>query len=144
MLCSLRPFPVPYSQFVRVVMPITCRILHLERLVVGVSDGVIVLKDITDFIDRVLKERALPYRKLFDARRGTSGLSDADLKVLSNRMNPHPNPKGLGPFAIVARTDRSELGAVLRPFATIDRPMRIFKDMPSARRWIDHQKTVGD
>jgi hypothetical protein len=125
-------------------MPITCRILHLERLVVGVSDGVITLKDIADFIDKVLKERAGPYRKIFDARRGTSGLSAADLKILSKRLNPHPNPKGLGPFAIVATNDRSELAAVLRPFATIDRPMRIFKDMPGARRWIDHQKTVGE
>ena len=124
-------------------MPITCRILRLERLVIGVSDGVVMLKDIGDFIDAVLKAGAAPYRKIFDARRGSSGLSDADLKALAKRLNPHPNPRALGPFAVVARNDRSEIAAVLRPFATIDRPMRIFKDMASARRWIDHQKPVA-
>jgi len=123
-------------------MPLTCQIYHLDRLVIGVSDGAVTLKDIGDFIDKVVQEGAQPYRKIFDARRGTSGLDPDDLKMLSHRLRTRPKVRPLGPFAVIAGNDRDALVEILKPFAALKRPMRLFKDMPSARRWIDHQKIV--
>jgi len=123
-------------------MPLACQIYHLDRLVIGVSDGVVTLKDIGDFIDKVVKEGAQPYRKIFDARRGTSGLGPDDLKALTHRLRTRPKAKPLGPFAVIAGSDRDALVEILKPFAALKRPMRLFKDMPTARRWIDHQKIV--
>jgi hypothetical protein len=123
-------------------MPLTCQIYHLDRLVIGVSDGTVTLKDIGDFIDKVVQEGAQPYRKIFDARRGTSGLGPDDLTALSHRLRTRPKARPLGPFAVIAGNDRDALVEILKPFAALKRPMRLFKDMPSARRWIDHQKIV--
>ena len=67
-------------------MPLTCQIYHLDRMVIGVSEGAVTLQDIGAFIDKVVKEGAQPYRKIFDARHGTSNLSQADLKALSTRL----------------------------------------------------------
>ncbi len=123
-------------------MSLTCRIHHLDRLVIGISDGVVTLNDIGAFIDKVVQEGAQPYRKIFDARRGTSGLGPDDLKALSHRLRTRPKARPLGPFAVIAGSDRDALVEILKPFAALKRPMRLFKDMPSARRWIDHQKIV--
>ena len=123
-------------------MPLTCQIYHLDRLVIGVSDGTVTLKDIGDFIDKVVQEGAQPYRKIFDARRGTSGLGPDDLTALSHRLRTRPKARPLGPFAVIAGNDRDALVEILKPFAALKRPMRLFKDMPSARRWIDHQRIV--
>ena len=124
-------------------MPLTCQIYHLDRMVIGVSEGAVTLQDIGAFIDKVVKEGAQPYRKIFDARHGTSSLSPADLKALSTRLKTRPKARPLGPFAVVAGPGRrDELVEILKPFAALKRPMRLFKDMANARRWIDHQKVV--
>jgi len=123
-------------------MPITCQINHLDRLVVGVSAGVVTLKDIVTFIDNIVADGTQPYRKIFDARQGTSGLSADDLKALTHRLRSGPVAKPLGPFAVIAGSQGDELVQILKPFAEVKRPMRLFKDMASARRWIDHQKPM--
>jgi hypothetical protein len=124
-------------------MPIRCTISHLDRMVVGVSEGVVTLKDIAGFLDAVVEAGAQPYPKLFDAMDGVSGLSEADLKILSARLFAPPGPaRPLGPFAVVARSDRSELALVLRPFSLIKRPMRVFRDIHSARKWLSYQPVI--
>ncbi len=111
-------------------------------MVVGVCEGVVTLQDIAGFLDAVVQAGAQPYPKLFDALYGVSGLSEADLKALSARLFAPPGPaKRLGPFA-VARSDRSELARVLRPFSLMKRPMRVFRDIHSARRWLGYQPIV--
>jgi len=120
-------------------VPIHRKISHLDQMVVGVSYGVVTLGDIGEFLDAVVKARAQRYRKLFDAIEGRSGLSDTDLQMLTARLHKQPKPRPLGPFAIVARPDREELARVLRPFASLERPMRMFRDIHSARRWLNHQ-----
>lgn len=123
-------------------MPIHRKISHLDQTVVGVSQGVVTLKDIGEFLDAVVKARAQPYAKLFDATHGTSGLSDADVKALTARLHAAPRPSKLGPFAIVARSDRSDIAQVLKPFASLERPMRLFRDIHSARKWLAQQHIV--
>jgi hypothetical protein len=51
-------------------MTIHCKISHLDRTVVGVSEGVVTLKNIGEFLDAVVKARAQPYAKIFDATHG--------------------------------------------------------------------------
>lgn len=123
-------------------MPITRQIYHLDRLVIGVSHGVVTLKDIMTFIDGVVADGTQPYRKIFDARQGSSALSKEDIKALTDRLRTGPRARPLGPFAVIAGSQGEELIEILKPFAEIKRPMRVFKDMASARRWIDHQKPV--
>lgn len=123
-------------------MPISLQISHLDRMVLGFSEGVVTLRDIAEYLDAVVKARAQPYRKLFDATHGTSGLSDVDLKVLATRLHRVPVPTRLGPFAVVAGSDRNDLVRILRPFASIDRPMRLFKNIQSARKWLEDQPMV--
>ena len=123
-------------------MPIQRKISHLDRMVLGVSHGVVSLADIGGFLDAIVKARAQRYRKLFDASEGTSGLSDADIMALAARLHAPPTPKPLGPFAVVARPQREELTRILRPFASLERPMRIFRDIHAARRWLEHQPPI--
>jgi hypothetical protein len=123
-------------------MPITCQINHLDRLVIGVSEGVVTLKDIVTFIDNIVADGTQPYRKIFDARQGSSGLSQDDLKALTQRLRSGPIARPLGPFAVIAGNQGDALVQILKPFAAVKRPMRLFKDMASARRWIDHQKPM--
>jgi hypothetical protein len=123
-------------------MTIHCKISHLDRTVVGVSEGVVTLKDIREFLDAVVKAHPQPYAKIFDATHGTSGLSDADVKTLAVRLHASPRPSKLGPFAIVARSERSDLATLLRPFASLDRPMRLFRDIHRARQRLAQQHIV--
>jgi hypothetical protein len=102
-------------------MPLQWTVSHPTRLVIAVAKDELRLKDIEEYLDDVLAAGALPYRKIFRAY----------------------IPLGpIGPLAIVAATERSHGQArMFTALAEADRPIRIFRELHMARRWLDEQKT---
>ena len=109
-------------------------------MIIGETEGEVTLKDLEGYFDAVTEARAVHYRKIFDSTNGTSVLSDDDVKILKARMTSFVEQGRVGPFAIVAGSQRNDrLTKICQTVASADRPMRVFRDIHSARLWLENQ-----
>jgi len=126
-------------------MPIYVSVYHLDKIVVGRTDGQVTLADLEGYLDTIAKARAVGYRKIFDSTSGTSALPPRDLEIFRQRLKEFGEQhKGkVGPFAVVTGGERhNRLASVCQTAATADRPMRVFDDIHSARAWLDELAPV--
>jgi hypothetical protein len=124
-------------------MPIHRRVSPLEQTLVCVSEGAVTLEEVFDFFDAVTTQGLARYRKLFDATRGHAALSDDDLKALMDRLKDKPPGPKMGPLAVVTRPDQHAIVRILRPLATLDRPLQVFRDIHSARAWLNQPRILS-
>jgi hypothetical protein len=121
-------------------MPLNWTISHSDRTVEAVASGHLGLQDIERYLDDVMVSGALPYRKLFDAAQASSALGDDDMMMLGARLGAYIELGPIGPLAIVAPStvfrQQARLFAVLAP---ADRPLKIFKTVEAARKWLAAQ-----
>ncbi|MDP1748099.1 MAG: hypothetical protein Q8L22_01475 [Reyranella sp.] len=119
-------------------VPLNWKISHADRSVEAAGTGHVGLQDIEGYFDDLMVSGALPYRKLFDTTHATSTVSDADMMLLGARMSAYKGLGPLGPLAIVAPTSALHAQAMLfAALAPADRPLKIFKTVAAARKWLD-------
>ena len=124
-------------------MPIHWTISHPTQLVVSVCKGEVNRTDIEGYLGDVVVTNTLPYRKIFDMTQGEFALSDDDMMALGARIRAYAGTASMGPLAIVATSDESYGRA--RLFATLAdarRPLKIFRELHTARQWLDAQAPV--
>lgn len=108
------------------------------HLVIAVARGDLRLLDIESYLDGVVTADALAYRKIFDMTQANPSLDDGDLMALGARIRAYVTLGPMGPLAIVATTDRSyQQARMFTALAQADRPIRIFRELHLARRWLD-------
>jgi hypothetical protein len=123
-------------------MPVQWTVSHPTRLVIAVAKDDLRLKDIEDYLDGVVAANALVYRKIFDTTGATMNLSEDDLMALGARIRAYIAIGPIGPLAIVAATDKSYGQArMFMALAEADRPIKIFRELHTARHWLDEQTT---
>lgn len=125
-------------------MAISFKIDHAARHVEALAEGDVTLKDIEDFLDALVVQGAIPYRKLFDGRRSIAKYVDlnAELMSLAARISAYATHlERRGALAIVAGDLHSqELAArFLNLGKPSGRPGRAFLDEREARRWLAEQ-----
>jgi hypothetical protein len=119
-------------------MPLNWKISHPDRSVEAVATGHLSLRDIERYFDDLMVSGAFPYRKLFDATEATSTVDDAEMMLLGARMSAYKGLGPLGPLAIVVPNDSLRTQAMLfSALAPADRPLKIFKTVAAARKWLD-------
>jgi hypothetical protein len=112
-------------------MPLYWTIDSKGELVTVVAEG-----DVTR-ADAMEGAGVLGYRKLFDGMAGTLVMDGEDLLAIGVRLRSfHRGP--VGALAMVLPEDRLEpVARILGILASADRPIRLFKNLPSAQRWIE-------
>jgi hypothetical protein len=121
-------------------MPIYVTFYHLDKTMVGRTEGEITLADLTGYLEDVEKARAVGYAKIFDCSVGKSNLLPEERDAFSRRLAAYHTKYGkqAGPFAVVAGADvverLADLQALVPPADT--RPVRIFNDIHAARAWL--------
>jgi hypothetical protein len=119
-------------------MPIYVTVYHLDKTIIGKTEGDVTLADIERYLDDIVKARAVPYRKIFDATSGTSRLTPEDVDVLRTKLAEFTRTRSFGPFAVVTGGNREgRMANICQTASAADRPMRVFSDIHSARRWLD-------
>ncbi|MBI2736293.1 MAG: hypothetical protein HYX38_07080 [Rhodospirillales bacterium] len=107
-------------------------------MVVALAKGEVSLQDIQAYLDAVVVAEALPYRKLFDTTAASIALSDIELMTLGARIRAYIALGPIGPLAIVATSDESYWQArMFAALAEADRPVKIFRELPTARDWLE-------
>ena len=108
-----------------------------KKLVTAVAEGDVTRIEFDAFLDDMSRAGADAYRKLFDASQAVSALVDGEMILLGARLSAYTSLGPLGPLAIVAPAtairQQAELFAALAP---ADRPLKIFKAVDAARKWL--------
>ncbi len=125
-------------------MPVHWTISHPSRLVVAVAKDEVTVEDIEQYFAGVTTEGAMGYRKIFEIAATPLALSPRQLQALGERIVLYARHGQVGPLAIVAASAEGFAQAQLfAGAATAGRPLRIFRELHTARRWLDDQDTAA-
>jgi hypothetical protein len=127
-------------------MPVTWTISVPNRLVIAVCKAPVTRKDVEDYLDAVVVAGALPYRKIFDLGGAKLEHTDEDMMALGARIQAYAQQYGepMGPLAIVAASDEAfEQARMFTALAEATRPIKIFRELHLARRWLDEQPAIN-
>jgi hypothetical protein len=126
-------------------MPVHWTISHSARLVVAVAKDEVKVEDIEQYFAGVTAEGAMAYRKIFEFAATPMALSEQNLQALGQRVMLYAQHGQIGPLALVASSDESYAQAqAFAEVAKARRPLRIFRELHAARRWLDEQDAVSD
>ena len=121
-------------------MPLQWTIDVENRFMTAVATGDVTRAEVDGFLDAVMANKALGYRKLFDAGRADTSMDPGDLVALGTRMRSMHFEGAMGPLALVAPAGQGEpLERLFGMIAAADRPMRLFRKVGRARLWIEEQ-----
>ena len=121
-------------------VPITWKIDHEQRMLTAVCEGDVTLGDLEQYLDAVVVAGSMPYKKLFDGTQGDSAMTDEEMMALGARIRAYHGAGTMGPLAIVVTTDHTHgLARLFGALAAADRPIKIFRDVRAARRWLEAQ-----
>ena len=121
-------------------MPVHWTISHATRLVVAVTKDDVGPQDIEQYFAGVTAEDAMSYRKIFEITHTPLALNPDNLRMLGQRVVYYAQNGQIGPVAIVAASDESYAQAqIFAQAANVSRPLQIFRELHTARRWLDAQ-----
>lgn len=116
------------------------------RLIVVTAEGAVARAEIDELLDTVVGARALAYRKLVDARAGKFALSALDILAIGARVRSlHAGSVGAVAIVLPGRLPGDGepeeaptlVARLIGILASAKRPLRLFKSVPAARRWLD-------
>ena len=117
-------------------MPLHWLISSREQLATVTGEGPVGRSDIEAWLEIVDGANLLPFRKLVDLGAATLQLGPEDMMALGVRFRAH-HASPMGPLALVLPPevpDTIERG--LGILAAGPRPMRLFRSLARARRWL--------
>lgn len=118
-------------------MPLHWTIDPKQRLVTVVAEGEVKRAEVEAYLNAVDQAGANGYRKLFDGTRGDTSMGPEDVLALGVRMRAAHATGPMGPLAMVVPGDVAEpFGRMLGMLASAERPMRVFREVGPARKWI--------
>lgn len=119
-------------------MPLHWTAQSTPPLVTIVADGDITRADLESLFAFVHRAGLMPWRKLFDGRNGQGVFTLEDVEAIGARIREAAGTQEVGPLAFVLPTqgEKPELRRLLGLIAAAQRPMRLFRRVAPARRWI--------
>jgi len=130
-------------------MPLHWTLSHPQRLVIAIAKGEVQPQEVEKYLTDMFAQGGAPYRKMFDVSQTQSAFDDSVLKGFAETVRRHAAAGPIGPIAIVAANDKSfRQAAVFAEAATVDRPIKIFREQHEARRWLnafaEEEQRVGE
>ncbi len=119
-------------------MPLHWTIDPQQRLVTVVAEGDVTRAEVETYLDAIDHAGAYAYRKLFDAKHARTRMTPEEMLALGARMRAtHEEGHAMGALAAIVPDDHVEaVDRVLGILAAADRPMRLFREVGLARKWI--------
>jgi hypothetical protein len=117
-----------------------------ERLIIVTAEGPVSRADIDGLLDAVTGAKALPYRKLVDATAGRFAMGALDLLAIGARVRSlHSGSVGAVALVLPDGLPRDGepddaptlVARLIGILASAKRPLRMFKSVTAARRWLD-------
>lgn len=113
------------------------------RRVTITADGDFTRGDIEDYVRAVYAGGAVNWAKLFDGRVGRPAMGHEDILALGVLFRSYAQRGPVGPLAVVVGDTQVErIERLLGILAAADRPMRVFRSLAPAQRWIERQPSA--
>ncbi len=130
-------------------MPLHWTLSHPQRLVIAIAKGEVKPQEVEKYLADMFAQGGAPYRKMFDVSQTQTAFDDSVLKGFAETVRRHGAAGPIGPIAIVAANDETfRQAAVFAEAATVDRPIKIFREQHEARRWLnafaEEEQRVGE
>ena len=130
-------------------MPLHWSLSHPQRLVIAIARGEVQPQEVEKYLADMFAEGGGPYRKMFDVSQTQTEFDDSALKGFAETVRRHAAAGPIGPIAIVATSEESfRQAAVFAEAATVDRPIKIFREQHEARRWLnafaEEEQRIGE
>jgi hypothetical protein len=130
-------------------MPLHWTVSHPQRLVIAIAKGDVQAQEVENYLADIFAQGGAPYRKMFDVSQTETAFDESVLKGFAETVRRHAAAGRIGPVAIVATSDESfRQAGVFAEAATVDRPMKIFREQHEARRWLnafgEEEQRVGE
>ena len=117
-------------------VPIRLNIDHLNRVVIGVGEGVLTIQDLVAFGLEVLKAKVLPYGKIIDVATSTPGFTEGELRAFAQIAREQVGTTQRGPLALVVDPARGEMAKFFTNLDLEGRPANVFRSLHEARQWM--------
>lgn len=119
-------------------MPLHWEVDLQQKLVTVVAEGDVTRAEVEAYLDAIDAAGLYAFRKLFDARHGRTHMPREELLALGARMRAtHAAGHAMGALAAVLPDGYEEAASrVLGMMAAAERPMRVFRQVGPARKWI--------
>src|SRR3990167_7743419 len=118
-------------------MPIYLDISHPDRMVVAVIQGTVTGEDIVGAAQQFAATGAWPYRKIIDVSIGESTIDANGLEMLAAMARTKAKDTTRGPTAFVVDPARSDVVEQFVKMTEGDRPVKTFRSIHDARKWLD-------
>jgi hypothetical protein len=119
-------------------MALHCALDLSQQLVLVIAEGEVTLADCEACLCKIKRSEALGWRKLMDLRNAQIALTADEVLAIGSRFREAHLSTSIGALAVVLpNTDSERLKRLLGFLAAAKRPMRIFKTIGRARRWIE-------
>lgn len=120
-------------------MALEWKIDDVQRRVTVTARGSFTSREIFEYLAALQEARALPYSKLFDVTEFTGSMTEQAIRAIGEAVARHGSlDKTLGPLAlVVGNPEHLSLAEHYVSSAPVKRPVRIFRDVEEARRWLD-------
>ena len=118
-------------------MPIHLDFSHHNRIVVAVIRGRVSQEDIADAVKQFMATGAWHYRKIIDVTSGNSPVDEKGLEMLAALARNNAQDRTRGPLAFVIDPERGEIVEKFINLTAGERPVRMFRSLHDARRWLD-------
>jgi hypothetical protein len=119
-------------------MPVNWEVDPQQKLVTVVAEGDVTRAEVEAYLDAVGEAGLYGYSKLFDGTRAATHMTSEEVLALGARMRGlHVEGHPMGALAAVVPDNQMEaVSRVLGMLAAADRPMRVFRQIEPARKWI--------
>ena len=118
-------------------MPLTWTIDPEKKLVTMIAEGEVARPEFEELDDALRAAGAHGYQKLFDGARGHMNMTPEDILMLGARVRRQHAEGPVSALAVVLQeADSRLLAPLLGMLAAAKRPMRLFRDTATARKWL--------
>ena len=122
---------------------------HPQRLVIAIAKGEVQAEEVQNYLTDIFGQGAGPYRKMFDVSQTHTAFDESALRGFAETVRRYASAGPIGPLAIVASNDVNfQQAGVFAAAATVDRPIKIFREQHEARRWLnafaEEEQRVGE
>jgi hypothetical protein len=108
------------------------------RRVTITADGDFTRADMESYLKAADAGGAVTWSKLFDGRSGRPAMSREDMLALGVLFRGYHLRGPVGALAVVVPENQAErVDRLLGILAAADRPMRVFRELEPARRWLE-------
>jgi len=119
-------------------MPLHWEVDLQQRLVTVVAEGDVTRAEVEAYLDAIGQAGLYGYSKLFDGKRAATHMTSEEILALGAHMRAlHGEGHPMGALAAVVPDGQLEaVSRVLGMLAAAERPMRVFRQVGPARKWL--------